>query len=362
MTDAPRPMEGGRPTTRGARAAAEVTVVIPTHNRRQSLERAVRSVLAQAHAATDVVVVDDGSTDQTPDWLRDVTGPRLRTVRHETAAGPAAARNTGMAAARTPWVAFLDDDDLWAPSKLRAQLDAAESARADFVYGAALRVDAHLRPLSLLRPPPADDLLPRLVEHNVMPAGQSNVLVRRRLLERVGGFDTDLAMMADWDMWLRLAEQGVASATDEPVVAYVIHDGGMSQTRTDVVRSELRVMTRKHAALCRRIGRPLGGDDFWRWVVWGTRTAGRRRATARTYAYRAIRFRDPAEIARAAAALVGPPLMRYGADWAASLEAGADAPPWLDALRSGARVAPSDGTSPGRSEPWPAVDDPLDAP
>src|ERR671931_448444 len=117
-------------------SAPEVTVVVPTHGRWDLLSTAaLPASLGQEGVDLEVVVVDDGSTDATAEGLARIEDPRLRVVRHDRPHGVAQARNAGIAAARGEWVALLDDDDLWAPWKLRAQLDAAVAERAVFAYG-----------------------------------------------------------------------------------------------------------------------------------------------------------------------------------------------------------------------------------
>ena len=103
---------------------AEVTVIIPTHNRRALLARTLHSVLAQRDVDLEVVVVDDGSSDGTATAVAGLADDRVSVVRHPQPRGVSAARNTGIEKASSPWLAFVDDDDLWAPGKLRSQLDA----------------------------------------------------------------------------------------------------------------------------------------------------------------------------------------------------------------------------------------------
>ena len=97
---------------------AEVTVVVPTRNRAAMLRQALRSVAAQRGVDLEAVVVDDGSTDATPAVVTAIGDRRLRLVRHQRPQGVSTARNRGVAEARGRWVAFLDDDDVWAPEKL----------------------------------------------------------------------------------------------------------------------------------------------------------------------------------------------------------------------------------------------------
>ncbi len=134
---APRPTAGATTSdevdaaTRPARAGREdnspaVTVVIPTRDRRELLLRTLDSVLRQEDVALDVVVVDDGGTDGSADAVENLQLPNVRVLRHQRSRGVSAARNAGLRTVTAPWVAFVDDDDLWAPTKLRAQLTSLE--------------------------------------------------------------------------------------------------------------------------------------------------------------------------------------------------------------------------------------------
>src|SRR2546421_10333643 len=107
----------------------EISVVIPTRNRRALVSRALTTVLGQRNVDIEVFVVDEGSSDGTAELVRSLADSRVTVVRHETPKGVANARNAGLARARAPWVAFLDDDDVWAPDKLALQRDAATGAR-----------------------------------------------------------------------------------------------------------------------------------------------------------------------------------------------------------------------------------------
>src|SRR5947209_3023883 len=118
------PFSRGPGHDRGVRPVKgpEVTVVIPTHNRRARLAVTLRTALEQVDVDHEVVVIDEASSDGTADFLAAVHDRRVRVVRHEPAQGLPAARNAGIAVAQGRWVAFLDDDDLWAPDKLASQL------------------------------------------------------------------------------------------------------------------------------------------------------------------------------------------------------------------------------------------------
>jgi glycosyltransferase involved in cell wall biosynthesis len=188
--------------------APEVTVVIPTRNRRRFLEQAVGDALRQVDVSLEVVVVDDGSTDASAVAGIDQCDPRVRVLHVPTRKGVAHARNVGADSAHGEWLAFLDDDDRWAPGKLRAQLDIAAACGADWVYTAALTVDAHDRILFAEMPGEGPLDMPRLLAANPVPGGCSNVVARTELVRSLGAFDEKLSIIADWDLWIRLARNG----------------------------------------------------------------------------------------------------------------------------------------------------------
>ena len=209
---------------------------------------AVGEALDQVDVGVEAIVVDDASTDATGDALGAIADPRLRIVRRSERGRLAVARNAGIEAARGEWVAFLDDDDLWSPDKLRLQLAAAEAAGAGFVYAGAVTVGADLEPLHRWRLPAPDRLLDDLLAINVMPAGASNVVARTALVRELGGFDAALSHAADWDMWIRLAVTSTAAAVAEPLVAYRLHDGQESR-RGEEMLAELAIIDTKYRAL-----------------------------------------------------------------------------------------------------------------
>lgn len=190
--------------------APAVTVVIPTHDRLALLEETLRSV-AEQHPRTAVVVVDDGSTDGTAEAIAGRTGIEL-VHNPEGRWGSGRARNAGLGLVTTPYVAFVDSDDLLVPGALGAMsraLDAAPSA--PFAFGRALaaaRTDGGWAPEGLIAPLPAERaaLGPAIFARNMVPS--SGALVRTQAARLVGGYDTDLVFSEDHDLWLRLAALG----------------------------------------------------------------------------------------------------------------------------------------------------------
>jgi glycosyltransferase involved in cell wall biosynthesis len=281
--------------------------VIPTKDRWRVLSTsALPSALGQERVEVEVVVVDDGSSDGTEAALAELREPRLRVVRHSSPRGVARARNAGVAAARGEWVAFLDDDDIWSPEKLRRQIDAAQARQAAFAYSAAAWVDEDKRFLNVFEPPDPEGLASRLLRWNELWAGSSNVVARTEVVRRLGGFDEQLFQLADWDLWIRLACEHRASAVDQVLIGYVVHSDSMLLTDRRDVFAEFRYLTEKHRDLSARLRTRPDAAKFWRWVAAGHLRAGRRLAAARTYAHGAVVTRDPQSFLRALASLTGP--------------------------------------------------------
>ena len=277
--------------------------MIPTRDRWPLLERhALASALAQQDVELEVVVVDDRSSDDTGARVAAIADSRLRVVANTGAGGAASARNTGIAVARGEWVAFLDDDDLWSPRKLRAQLDAVGAA--GWSYTGALVVDAALRPIDVLPLAAPDGLAEALRHGNVVGGGGSTVMVRTTVLNELGGFDPALFYVEDWDLWLRLAEHCPAVACEDLLVATVDHpQRALFRDRRRVARGIEQLLARS------------GGtrDDLQAAAEWlaNEHVRGGRRLTAATlYGRAALRYRSPGN----AVAAVGAAFGRRGMD------------------------------------------------
>ncbi len=179
-----------------------ISVIVPTYNRQASLARALDSVLAQTRPAEEIIVVDDGSTDATAEMVRQ-RYPQVRYF-HQTNRGVSAARNHGIARARGEWIALLDSDDQWLPEKLAVQIQHLQRhpghplCHCDEIW---IRHGRRVNPMKkhakhggwIFR-----HCLPLCV---ISP---SAALIRRSLLEEVGGFDETLPACEDYDLWLRI--------------------------------------------------------------------------------------------------------------------------------------------------------------
>jgi len=183
-----------------------VSAVIPTYNRGHMIERAVASVLAQTYQPIEILVVDDGSTDDTAERVARLGVPTLRYCRSDVNIGASAARNLGISEARGELIAFLDVDDEWLPDKTASQVarfaDAPDTLGV--VYCGIREVSAEWPPMDRV-PQHRGDLFETLRVVNVLRT--SGVMVRRRVFDEVGGFDCALAARHDWDLWLRIARR-----------------------------------------------------------------------------------------------------------------------------------------------------------
>lgn len=213
-----------------------VSVVVPTRNRRQLLMQAVASVLGQRGVSVDLVVVDEASTDDTVAALEALADPRLRVVRHGRPVGVSGARNAGAAIATGAWLAFLDDDDVWAPDKLADHIAAAEGGRRDWAYSGAVNIDLGSNPVHGQPPPGVAEVMATLSGYNSIPGGGSNVVMRHDTWRRVGPFDSRLRNTEDWEMWLRLAKLGPPACVARPAVGYRIHGSNASLDTAEIVR------------------------------------------------------------------------------------------------------------------------------
>jgi glycosyltransferase involved in cell wall biosynthesis len=259
----------------------------------------------------EVVVVDDGSADETPARLAEFDDRRVRVLRNDVSLGQSATRNRGIAAGSGDWIALLDDDDLWSPLKLRTQLEAARGAGARWAYGAAVVVDERRKPIRMsTSPPPPNAVATQLLARNVVPAGTSNVLVETELLRRLGGFDERLSQLGDWDLWLRLAEQGLPAACYDVLVAYTQHASNILLQDASTIMDELDYIATKHSAKSRAAGVEFDRVAAGRWIAWGHRRAGNRSKAVATYLRGALAHRSPGNLVRAIAAALGERAMR----------------------------------------------------
>lgn len=216
----------------------KVSVVIPAYNAMAYLPEAVDSVLAQTFTDYDVVIVDDGSSDRIVDWSATIQEPRVRLV-SQANRGLAGARNTGIRESRGEYIAFLDADDLWHPTKLEKQvalMDIDPSLGVIYTWMTLINQQGESTG-RFVKNCVEGDVWERLILRNCVGSG-SNPMVRRTCFEQVGDFDENLgSYMEDRDMWLRIAPHYKFAVVKESLVDYRQHPSSASKNWGAMARS-----------------------------------------------------------------------------------------------------------------------------
>lgn len=216
--------------------------VIPTYNRPDLTVQAIGSVLGQTLGDFECIVVDDGSTDETPERLAAIRDSRLRVVR-KTHGGVSAARNHGVSLCDSPWVAFLDSDDLWLPRKMERQMQCLaehRSLRIAQTDETWIRDGVEVNPMKKHRKS-GGDLFGRSLALCVI--SPSAVTLARALFDELGGFDETFPVCEDYDLWLRATcREPVGFLPEKLVVKYGGHGDQLSRTTPVLDRYRIRAI------------------------------------------------------------------------------------------------------------------------
>lgn len=199
-----------------------VSVIIPTYNRAHLVGRAIQSVLNQTYQDFEIIVIDDGSTDNTEDIIREFqkTDKRIKYIKHEKNKGGSAARNTGIKAARGEYIAFQDSDDEWLPEKLEKQMRVFENAHPEVgvVYTGFLRIENDKENYI-----PSSWVIKKEGNiHNELLKGNfvttQSIVARKECFEKAGIFDESLPRLQDWELVIRLSKCYNFKCIDEPLL------------------------------------------------------------------------------------------------------------------------------------------------
>jgi len=262
----------------------QVSVIIPTYNRAGCLREAVDSVLAQKFRGFELIVVDDGSTDETPQLLREY-GSSIRMLRQENR-GVSAARNAGIAASRGELIAFLDSDDAWLPGKLARQVEFFRQNPEILICQTEelwVKNGRRVNPGQRHRKRGGMIFEPSLALCLVSP---SAVMLRRELFEQVGLFDERLPACEDYDLWLRVSCRFPVGLIETPLIikrgghadqlsrargldryriesiAKLMTDGCLSAAQRVAAGAVLTLKCRLYAGGCRKRGRHAEADRY----------------------------------------------------------------------------------------------------
>ena len=217
-----------------------VSVIIPTHNRAEMLNRAVNSVLAQTMKDFELIVVSDGSTDNTQEVLEKIKDQRVCFLKHESEKGAAAARNTGIQASRGRYIAFLDDDDEWLPTKLEHQVLVIQNAQRE--VGLVYHWMEYVRDgcvLETRKPTLRGYIFPEMLDKQAI-TNSSTLLLKREVLDIVYGFDETLWRGNDGDFIRRVTKHFHVDYVPEVLCkVYVGHNDRISTNNKQGIRNRL---------------------------------------------------------------------------------------------------------------------------
>jgi glycosyltransferase involved in cell wall biosynthesis len=198
----------------------KISVVIPAFNAERFIPRCLQSVFAQTLPPEEVIVVDDGSTDDTAKFARELGA----TVIRRSNGGLSAARNTGIHNSTGEWIALLDADDIWAPEKLERQASCMRPETVLSYTGIRIFDDLGIREeVPAVMPATAKKML-----RYCNPITASSVLVRREAVARDGGFREDIRACEDWEMWVRLKKAGQFAVVIDSLTDYYVYPGSLS--------------------------------------------------------------------------------------------------------------------------------------
>jgi len=217
-----------------------VSVIIPTYNRAHLIGKSIKSVLNQTYQDFEIIVIDDGSTDNTEETVKSFNNFKIRYICHTNNQGVSVARNTGIRASRGKYIALLDSDDKWLPEKLDKQIKTfkSELPEVGVVYSNVLYIDESGKNMNKLGNPKKVEgyIYEDLLGENYVGTS-STLLIKKECFNRVGLFDDLLKAQQDWDMWVRIAKYYRFALIKIPLVKYRFHSNRISNN------PELKIIT-----------------------------------------------------------------------------------------------------------------------
>jgi glycosyltransferase involved in cell wall biosynthesis len=233
-----------------------VDVVIPAYNAARYIEETLSSVASQVDALYKIIVVNDGSTDQTQELVSQFAAKHSHLsiqIIEQANAGLSAARNAGIKASTAPYIAFLDADDLWLPEKLTKQLSVFNQAQNDKLglvycaYSVISEDSTRLSSVAVISPSLRGDASRKLLQGNFISGSGSAVLIKRTVFDAVGLFDQKLRAGEDWDMWLRISKNFLINYCPEELVLIRLHESNMQRDSLRMLSADLMILNKFEA-------------------------------------------------------------------------------------------------------------------
>ena len=225
-----------------------VSVIIPTYNRAHLISRAIQSVLKQTYKDFEVIVIDDGSTDNTEYIIKQFQDKdnRIRYIKHKKNKGGAAARNTGIKAANAEYIAFQDSDDEWFPEKLEKQMKVLENAPPEVgvVYTGFWRIDGNKKKYTpaLWITQKEGDVHKELLKGNFVTT--QSIVTRKECLGKVGMFDENLPRLQDWELVIRLSKCYDFKCIDEPLLTSPYTPDSISANKDALIKASELIISK----------------------------------------------------------------------------------------------------------------------
>jgi len=225
-----------------------VSVIIPTYNRANLVDKAIKSVLSQTYQDFEIIVIDDGSTDNTEEIIRGFKDKRVKYIKkYKKNRGISATRNIGIKVARGKYIASLDSDDEWLPDKLDKQIKILQDGPPELgvVYSNSCYIDESGKNMNKL---PKPKKLEGYIYEDLLGGNYvgtpSTVLIRKECFQQVGLFDDLLNTQADWDMWIRIAKYYRFALIKTPLVRYRLHSNQLSKNLGVKIISANRILVK----------------------------------------------------------------------------------------------------------------------
>ncbi len=290
-----------------------VSILLTCYNHLAYLPLAIQGVLDQTFDDYEILALDDGSTDGSREWLKQHEGGKMRCIFNEHNIGTYGTLNVGLREAKGEFVCILNDDDLWGPRKLEAQLEVFEkNPKVGIVHTGGWFIDddgrrhPEAKPMGFAFPKTqTGDLLPMLMENNNMIT--SSVMVRKEAFDRCGEFDPSFYGCGDWHMWLRIAIFYHIGYADEPLTFYRVHGSNAAWNEKKMLDDTKRI--REAILKMPGFGKRLKKDAWMRkamahnlaclgtQLLWDGDASGGRKAYRRSIKIMPFRFKTYARFA-----------------------------------------------------------------
>lgn len=201
-----------------------VSIVIPTHKRALLLKKAIESALKQTYSNTEIIVIDDNSCDNTEDIINEFKNDKITYIKNSSSLGGAGTRNKGIESSNGEFIAFLDDDDIWANNKLELQMYKIKESNESVLCTCGLKVVYSKSKLEYFNFPKVESANFKSMLLNNKVGITSTALVRRSALDKVGYFDTNLPAREEYELWIRLSKLGNIVSVNKPLLDYFVHE------------------------------------------------------------------------------------------------------------------------------------------